>query len=971
MLWAVFGLALVPRITTLGGTFIVNDEPLYWEWSNGFATALLNFDWLGTLIGKGYPSITVMWVHTLGLAARYWFDLLSGYSATQASERLTLGQPLIFDLLGERRMVMGLVNAALIVPIFQQIRKLMGQGIALLGTLFLIFTPFVLADARTMRGDALMSSLMLWSSLAFLVYLKERQWHQLFISGLTLGLALLTKMVAIPVVGFIGLALGVYVWQARDWNWRRRLRWATLTLAAWGGLVAATIFALWPALWVAPLEVFTFMRNYAADSIDGRLNYFWGQLTSNGEAIPLFYPNAFLFRVTPLVLIGLAIVTGLMLISAWLLLRHGFSRGGLALAQVWQMPTTTRWTLLALGAYMVIYTIVLTLGALKRDRYLVPIFPAAMFVAAAGWWWLCQQLGRRWPGRISLLGGGRWAWLTLALLVGWELNQILATHPFYYTYWNPIMGGGRVAMQVMMAESGVDSAALVHLNQRPNAAQEKVALLTSRDYAPAYHGKIIRFLNNDPWITAEYVMLRQYHFQTEKLDADMLAYVRRQSPLDVIEFDGYTWAWVYPGPAAQYYSGSILDGKARLLGYNLKQTQITPGEALELKLFLKNLGYQPPEQLFVRLVDSSSFIWANSLAQITPEFAALAYQPGTIVEGESQLNVPMGMPPGLYFLKLGLSGGEAEPDVGEFELPGEGSRIVIDKTPPTAQPSWVQVLNQPVSLDLTLLGVEAALPDLLTPQNPQSLVLYWRVERALATNPLVSLRLLNESGETAATWAGPLGRGLYPALAGQPGDLIRDPWVLDLAHTESKQVVTPGKYTLAVALLESDSNTQLTHTELGQIELADRQRIFEAPAMQHSVGAQVGDSLILLGYDLTQAPLTGGARFSLKLYWQAGQIVSTDYTVFVQVLGPDGTVVGQHDGMPVNGSLPTTRWSQNEVVADRHQFEFPTQQTGEYRLIVGMYDPATGQRLPVAATDRTPLGDHLQLYTFTLSEAGS
>ena len=136
--------------------------------------------------------------------------------------------------------------------------------------------------------------------------------------------------------------------------------------------------------------------------------------------------------------------------------------------------------------------------------------------------------------------------------------------------------------------------------------------------------------------------------------------------------------------------------------------------------------------------------------------------------------------------------------------------------------------------------------------------------------------------------------------------------------------------------------------------------------MKFQVKAQLGQNISLLGYDLTQSPLTGGARFKLKLYWQALSPIPQDYTVFTQVLGPDGTVVGQHDGFPANGSLPTTTWREGEIVPDRHLIDFPTPQVGQYRLIVGMYDAAAGQRLPITSAG----GDFLELYTVDIKQPG-
>ena len=974
ILWlpvVLFLLALVPRVTTLSHTFIVNDEPLYWEWSNDFAAALVNLDWYGTLIGKGYPSITVMWVHTLGAGMRFGLETLLGYPPAGFWSRDALDQPLVFDLLGLRRLVMGVVNALLILLIYLRARKLLGEAVAFLGAALMAFAPFLLADARTMRGDALMSSLMLLSSLDFLLFLRQKRWSRLVFSGVVFSLALLTKMTALPLAGFAVLAVAVYLFQHSEQSWSTRLRWAAVTLAVWGSVTALTVFLLWPALWVAPGEVFVFMRDYAASSIDGRLNFFWGNLTHD-EPLPLFYPTAFLFRANPLVVLGVSVITILTIVSAWRLLRVRFLANAGNSKQIkwdnlWQMPAVARWTVLALGAYSVIYWLVLNNGALKRDRYLMPVFPAAMFIAAAGLLWLVKRIARRWPGHKlpARLNQGRWAWALFLLLLGLELGHVLSTHPFYYTYWSPLLGGGSMAMNAMMAEGGVDSAALVHLNQRPNAKNETVALLTARDYAPAFSGQEVRLTTTGAWVTADHVMLRQYHFQTEKMDPHLLAYLYRRPPEYVVEYQGYTWAWVYPGPAAQYYAGSLLDGQAKLLGYTLSSDTAAPDRPLHLKLFWENHGYQAADLFFVRLVDAGGFVWAETTAQPLPDFQQVVNQTGAIIESEARLDIPPGTPHGLYYLKIGLTHPQEQIDIGQFSLPEAGNKIAVEKPAHPPALSLERPVNQKLSQHLTLLGADVESPLILTSPDPPRLTLYWQADGPISQAYLVSVKLLDDSGAEIASWLGQPTHGLYPSANWQQGDTIRDPWPLDLAAASVSQPMSPGRYTLKVTLLAENGQVK-GQADLGRLEVIDRLRLFEPPPLQYPANVQLGQSIKLLGYDLAQAPLTGGARLTTTLYWQARTPIPQDYTVFVQVLGPNGTLVGQHDSPPAGGRLPTSIWETGEIVPDRHQIDFPVSQIGEYRIIAGMYDPVSGARLPISDANGATIGDFWSLDTFKI-----
>lgn len=523
------------------------------------------------------------------------------------------------------------------------------------------------------------------------------------------------------------------------------------------------------------------------------------------------------------------------------------------------------------------------------------------------------------------------------------------------------MGGGQVAARTMMAEGGVDTSAAVLLGQRPNAANQTISIINIRDFRPAFPGKTVRLVNNSPWITADHVIFRLYHFQTEKQDPFLLEYITRHPPEQIIEYQGYTWAWIYPGPAAQYYAGSQLDGKAKLLGYNLDDDHAAPNSSLRIKLFWQNKGYQPPEYIFVRLVDAAGFVWAETGVSLLSEFSDNAFTPETYVEGEAKLRIPPGTPPGLYFLKIGIA--DDTQDIGEFTLPSVADKIIIDKGATETPPPLTQIINHPLNNNVTLLGANLASPFTLTPHNPAPLTLYWQADNPIPPDFSLVISLHTETGAQAAVWSGSPARGLYPPSSWLPGELVRDPWLLDL-QTQTEPV-PPGHYELRVSTLVSPADTS-SQISLGNVEVMDRRRLYTLPDSAQPLGVRLGENISLAGYKLSQAPLTGAARFTLTLYWQADKNIETDYTVFTQILGPDGTVLGQHDGVPAGGTLPTASWDISEIIPDRHQIEFPTVQPGEYRLIVGMYNPATGQRLPITDSTGDYSGNFVQLHNFTI-----
>jgi hypothetical protein len=107
----------------------------------------------------------------------------------------------------------------------------------------------------------------------------------------------------------------------------------------------------------------------------------------------------------------------------------------------------------------------------------------------------------------------------------------------------------------------------------------------------------------------------------------------------------------------------------------------------------------------------------------------------------------------------------------------------------------------------------------------------------------------------------------------------------------------------------------------------------------------------LLGYGLEGEAVPGG-RLTLTLYWRRWSTTSADGHVFVHLAGAGGQPVAQADGPFAGGNYPPADWLPGEVVADRRELVVPSGlSSGEYELLVGVYDPGTLARWPVAGQD--------------------
>lgn len=122
------------------------------------------------------------------------------------------------------------------------------------------------------------------------------------------------------------------------------------------------------------------------------------------------------------------------------------------------------------------------------------------------------------------------------------------------------------------------------------------------------------------------------------------------------------------------------------------------------------------------------------------------------------------------------------------------------------------------------------------------------------------------------------------------------------------------------------------------------------------LNARLGDIVELLGYQITPRNPRPGDTFTVDLYWRANGSINTSFTVTTQIIGPfnptnNSPLWGQHDGVPVSGTFPTNEWPASLIIRDRHTLTFDADATtGEYRLVVGLYDPHTGNRLQISGT---------------------
>lgn len=120
-----------------------------------------------------------------------------------------------------------------------------------------------------------------------------------------------------------------------------------------------------------------------------------------------------------------------------------------------------------------------------------------------------------------------------------------------------------------------------------------------------------------------------------------------------------------------------------------------------------------------------------------------------------------------------------------------------------------------------------------------------------------------------------------------------------------------------------------------------------APAAPAAPLAEFGDGIALLAAEIPEEGWNPGASQALSLTWRAAAPVRSRYTIFLHLIDPDGRPVAQGDQEPWRGAYPTDAWLRGVPATDAYQLQLPPDLSpGSYQLVVGLYDPATGRRLP-------------------------
>jgi hypothetical protein len=536
---AIFLIALVARLLA-ANVVITADEDNWMRRAGGFTYGLLNGQY-GRTYQNGHPGVTTMWVAMLTLGP----ERMVQYADRVHNQRLVGRVPGFWDALVDARPGFALVTAALATLIAGLAWRLFGPLVGLLAGLLVSLEPFFLAISQLVHMDAILSGCTVASVLAALVRWTRgggRGW--LVGSGALAGLAILSKVPAVFLLAFVpalGVGLPLLTWERRhpgrpgersgqDGRAPSVFRRHFADLAIWSVATVVAFVAFWPAIWVlGPFEVLGRVAEFTRET-GGQPHeqgtFFWGsQMADPG---PLFYPVAMVFRLAPVTLLGLVLL----------------------IACLRRIAPDDRRPALALVAYCLGFVLMMTLGAKKLDRYVLPIFPAlgvlaALGLAAANGWLRDQMIAVTGGAPASMIPWKGAAGALVLVLAAWPA---VTTYPYYLSYYNPLLGGGPAAQRTVMVGNGegLDQVA-DWLNARPGAADLWI-VSHSFDILQALIVGSGESLRDRVPSNADYVVLYRFQIQIGHSPRVLDEYLNRRTPEHVVWINGVEYARIYRGP---------------------------------------------------------------------------------------------------------------------------------------------------------------------------------------------------------------------------------------------------------------------------------------------------------------------------------------------------------------------------------------------------------------------------------------
>lgn len=300
-----------------------------------------------------------------------------------------------------------------------------------------------------------------------------------------------------------------------------------------------------------------------------------------------------------------------------------------------------------------------------------------------------------------------------------------------------------------------------------------------------------------------------------------------------------------------------------------------------------------------------------------------------------------------------------------------GSRVRVDpmgriqvRFEPTAA-RWVRVSLVAASAagewSIGELFVAERAPEPAPPvRSPGAAAFRRGLERMAAGRWADAVRAFQEAVDRDPDWPEPY---VELVLAAQRlGTDQEDPYERALAlERHGLGELAVAQYWKAVQVFPHSNHTHplLRLRETGGADAGERVRqLLGAFIPPERLKASLGRKIRLLGYALDRREVEPGGQVQISYFWECLAEMDRDYVVFVHLRGDSARLGDDH--APLQGLYPTSRWRKGEIIREDRVIPIPrTIEPGALELSVGVWDPASGERLRVDGAPTPERGDRV------------
>lgn len=412
----VFLTFVIVRVPLLGADIINTDAPVWKTRTFQFSNAIFSGDFAATNVTY-HPGVILLWLSAWGVK---FFNLFSDLFLNGIGPETVQGY--IGMHFAQKFMIVLFLGFCISLSTYL-VSKMYSKNFAIIFFALLTFEPYVLGLTRVLHTDGLITFTSFTSvfSLFYFYFQEKKNKKWIYISAIFAGLAMLTKSNGLFLLGISGITIFVCeVLVAK--NFLKSIFVIAVEYLKWVLTSIITFVALWPAMWVTPLET---LKNYyyGIVGIGLEVHYQAWLGVEVADPGPYFYPSVLFIRLTP-----------------WFILLAGVGVL-LVFLNFFKYKKLDKYLLISL-CFIVLYLAFLTISDKKLGRYALPTVP---FLAVFGTFALTSIYKtlniEKYRLKITKKFSLSITSITVFVIIYLSTVSTIKIFPDYLAYYSPIIGG--------------------------------------------------------------------------------------------------------------------------------------------------------------------------------------------------------------------------------------------------------------------------------------------------------------------------------------------------------------------------------------------------------------------------------------------------------------------------------------------------------------------------------------------------